>query len=143
MGFDWDDVLAYTTSRRVRIRHKWVGGICKRTPASHRHRSSATRSRPGPIVLPSTCTDYFTMVAILAYTIGYQVFILQGYLLLEPIVGSIRATVEPAKTSTPISNLTYCEKSGAVVASGVQLSCVSFEVRATRIATPICSARAW
>ena len=74
-------------------------------------------------------SDYLTIIGILAYTDGYQIFILQGYLLLEPIVGSIRATVAPANTSTPESELNYCIKSNTTVASGVQLSCVSFEVR--------------
>ena len=26
-SWDWDDVLAYTTAKKVIVRHRWVGGI--------------------------------------------------------------------------------------------------------------------
>ena len=97
MKVDWDDVLAYTTERKVRIRHKWVGGLY-----------------------------YLTALAIASYTCIYQVWLLRGYLMDVPITGSLHASVEPAGSTAPVARLAYCTQSGAH-ADQQQLPCASFE----------------
>ena len=62
-SFDLDDVLAYTTERKVVIRHRWVGGLY-----------------------------YSTMVCILAYVV-VELVINKQYNSIMPLAGSIRATV--------------------------------------------------
>jgi hypothetical protein len=42
-SWDWDDVLAYTTTRRVKVRHATLGGLYYLTlvlivTCAHRHR---------------------------------------------------------------------------------------------------------
>lgn len=94
---DWDDVLAYTTERKTRIRHKWLGALY-----------------------------YATMLAILVYTVVWQVVLLRGYLLLEPIGGSVGASVEAGGTFAPVSSLAYCAQSGQRT-DLLQRPCTSFE----------------
>jgi hypothetical protein len=106
-NLDWDDVLAYTTYKRVAIRHKYVGGCY-----------------------------YFAWLCILAYTIVYQVFILQGYRVLAPVVGATRATVEPARQSMSVSEVHYCVGSQFPIPDGVQLPCLSFEPLIESTQTP-------
>lgn len=97
MHIDLDDALAYTTERKVRIRHKWVGGIY-----------------------------IFSVLAIIVYTVVYQVVLLRGYLLDIPIAGSLHASVKPASSTAPVETLAYCKQSGARTEEQ-QLPCTSFE----------------
>mmetsp|Transcript_3248 Transcript_3248/g.6898 ORF Transcript_3248/g.6898 Transcript_3248/m.6898 type:complete len:375 (+) Transcript_3248:1-1125(+) len=77
------------------------------------------------------------MIGILSYTVIYQVFFLQGYLVLEPVIGSVRATVEAARTTAPIATLPYCEQPNQLRLPGIiQLGCVTFEPLAESLLTP-------
>lgn len=114
MGFDWDDILAYTTARKVRLRHRYVGGLY-----------------------------YLTMIGILCYTILVQVVVQQGYLLLQPVAGSVRATVMAAKHPTPVAQLGYCQSepgSGTtdqdVESNALQSPCISLQPLVDTQSTP-------
>ena len=98
MGLDWDDLLAYTSFRRVRIRHKYVGGLY-----------------------------YFTMFLILMYTGVWQVYLSKGYLLLQPIVGSVRATIQQSPHPQNLTDLPYCMLQPERNLSAGILDCVSFQ----------------
>ena len=78
MGMDLDDVLAYTTERKVVIRHRWVGGLY-----------------------------YTTMVGILAYVV-VELVIKKQYNGIMPLAGSIRATVHSPIDYAPLDSLPYC-----------------------------------
>ena len=65
---DLDDLFAYTTSRRVRIRHRYVGGI-----------------------------HYLLMLGIFGWVIGYMLIYKRGYLELEPISGSIDVIIQAGR----------------------------------------------
>jgi len=97
--WDLDDVLAYTSYRRVRIRHKWVGGIY-----------------------------YLSMMVILAYTIGFQVILAKGYLLLQPIDGAVRGTVYAPRLLPALVDTPFCKDSGLQAPDGIQLPCVPLEL---------------
>ncbi len=93
MAIDLDDLLAYTTTRRVRVRHARVGGLY-----------------------------YSIIIAICAYTIGYRVVYKKGYERLIPLTGAVRATVAPPAALEPVDALAYCSQSGRTGAA-VQYPC--------------------
>ena len=108
-NWDLDDVLAYTSYRRVRIRHKWVGGIY-----------------------------YISMMAILAYTIGFQVILAKGYLLLQPIDGAVRGTVYAPRSLPALEDTPFCKDSRLQAPDGIQLTCVPLELLSdTRLSADI------
>ena len=113
MPTDWDDVLAYTTGRKVRIRHRWVGGLY-----------------------------YFAVLRIIAYTVVYQVVLLRGYLMNIPITGSLHASVESADSTAPVASLAYCAQSGAPD-DQLQLPCISFEPKAVQGCCTCCCHTCW
>ena len=65
MGVDWDDVFAYTTAKRVTVRHRWLG-----------------------------ITYYSLLVAISAYIFGYQIAYEKQYAVDTDVTGAVRANVQ-------------------------------------------------
>ncbi len=58
-GHDLDDLFAYTTGKRVVIRHRWIGGLY-----------------------------YLTILGIVGYVIGYELILKRGYNAIVPLQGT-------------------------------------------------------
>ena len=80
---DLDDLLAYKTDVRVKVRHKVVGGCY-----------------------------YGVILLVAAYIATYQFYWSGGWGDLEELQGSLRATVHLNEVATPIADLPYCTQAG-------------------------------
>jgi len=78
-GKDWDDLLAYSTLKIVKIRDRRLGFL-----------------------------HYLFMVLIIAYIIGYNIIYQKGYLLSEAPFGATRATLQQPSSFKPATELPYC-----------------------------------
>ena len=88
---DLDDLLAYKTVKTVTVRHRWLGGIY-----------------------------YVSMLAIIVYTIVWNVVIKRGYEVQIPVAGAVRSSIKaPNKTAFPnATELPYCAPKSAHPAPG-------------------------
>ena len=95
-ALDPDDVFAFTTEKRVRVRHRWLGMLY-----------------------------YGLLVVIGMYVVGYQLIIKKQYIKREPLHGgAIYASLKPAAEPTAIDSLPYCAQSARPNADA--LRCVTW-----------------
>jgi len=81
LGHDLDDVLAYTTTRSVTVRHRWLG------------------------------LTYYTLLAlVLVYIFGIQIAWQRRDLTMLDVHGAIQANVYGPADLTPIEELGYCDR---------------------------------
>lgn len=111
MGCDLDDVCAYKTEVKVRVRHKTIGFIY-----------------------------YVAMLAIVIFYIGlYEIWYLSGYGEVQELSGSLRASVMLNRDITPVENLPYCSQAAipkGATAPQVRLPCMSRDEMVTKKETP-------
>ena len=83
MVIDWDDLFAYTTTRSVTVRHRYLG-----------------------------LTYYSLLTLVLVYIFGIQIALEKKYNVQLDVDGSIQANVEGvgAAALTPLSELAYCNR---------------------------------
>ncbi|KAK3279779.1 hypothetical protein CYMTET_12355 [Cymbomonas tetramitiformis] len=80
---DWDDVFAYSTSKIVRIRHRFLGAFY-----------------------------YLAMLVIVAVIFGYYVAYMKGYYEYIAPTGDVEASVtQPVKPLQNVSSVAYCNNS--------------------------------
>ena len=84
MGVDWDDLFAYKTESKVRIRSRWLGGLY-----------------------------YISMIAIFAAYLPYELVYNHGYGVKHELTGSLRATVKSNESISELSSQTYCQQASA------------------------------
>ena len=84
MGLGIDDILAYTTVKRVYVRDRHAGGLY-----------------------------YAICIAILAYIFGYELIYNKGYLAFQTLTGSVRGSMDtpPAGHRALPDTLSYCAQS--------------------------------
>ena len=83
MVIDWDDLFAYTTTRSVTVRHRYLG-----------------------------LTYYSLLTLVLVYIFGIQIALEKKYNVQLDVDGSIQANVEGvgAAALMPLSELAYCNR---------------------------------
>jgi hypothetical protein len=83
MVIDWDDLFAYTTTRSVTVRHRYLG-----------------------------LTYYSLLILVLVYIFGIQIALEKKYNVQLDVDGSIQANVEGvgAAALVPLSELDYCNR---------------------------------
>ena len=101
---DWDDVFSYSTSKVVKVRHKWLGIIQKSM-----------------------------MLMVIFYIGAVLVYLKKGYLATGAPVGKVTKFlhVDPSNT-LPITSLPYC-KQNPEATTDLKLPCVSWDPWDTRL----------
>ena len=81
MAIDWDDLLAYTTTRSVTVRHRYLG-----------------------------LTYYSLLTGVLVYIFVGQIGFQKKYNVQLDVDGSIQANVQGPAALRPLSELDYCNR---------------------------------